>query len=85
MDGPGSAGWRTLTIIGFPTSTFPGILDELNPPGFVTLASFTCFYSLPERARLSDSNALASPRHDQKRPLLAQCDGVDGARTGISL
>ena len=30
----------------------------------------------PESARLSDYNALASPRHDRKRPLLAQCDNA---------
>ena len=44
--------------------------------GFVTLAGFTCFYCLPGRARLSDCNALASPRHDRKRPILAQCDNA---------
>jgi len=30
----GSCHLRTLTIIGFPTSTFPGILDELNRLAF---------------------------------------------------
>jgi hypothetical protein len=29
-----------------------------------------------EIARLSDSNALASPRHDRKWRLLAQCDNA---------
>ncbi|KSB91698.1 conjugal transfer protein TrbE [Caulobacter vibrioides] len=30
----GSAHLRTLTIVGFPTSTFPGLLDELNRLAF---------------------------------------------------
>ena len=30
----GSSHLRTLTIIGFPTTTFPGILDELNRLAF---------------------------------------------------
>jgi type IV secretory pathway VirB4 component len=30
----GSQHLRTLTIIGFPTATFPGILDELNRLAF---------------------------------------------------
>ena len=33
----------------------------------------------PESARLSDSHALASPRQDRKRPLLAQCDNAGQA------
>jgi hypothetical protein len=44
--------------------------------GFVTLAGFTCFFCLAGESRLSDSNALASPRHDRKRLLLAQCDNA---------
>jgi hypothetical protein len=48
----------------------------MSSAGFVTLAGFTCFYCLPETARLSDSNALASPRHDRKQLLLAQCDNA---------
>ncbi|QFI62148.1 conjugal transfer protein TrbE [Qipengyuania flava] len=30
----GSAHLRTLTVIGFPSATFPGLLDELNALGF---------------------------------------------------
>ena len=41
--------------------------------GLLVLLASTVFL---ERARLSDSNALASPRHDRKRPLLAQCDNA---------
>jgi hypothetical protein len=35
------------------------------------LRAYTAF---PEKAGLRDSNALAPPRHDPKRPLRAQCD-----------
>ncbi|MCF8882730.1 conjugal transfer protein TrbE [Erythrobacter sp. SN021] len=31
----GSAHLRTLSVIGFPSATFPGLLDELNAQGFV--------------------------------------------------
>lgn len=30
----GSAHLRTLTVIGFPSATFPGLLDDLNAQGF---------------------------------------------------
>jgi type IV secretion system protein VirB4 len=30
----GAAHLRTLTVIGFPSATFPGLLDELNALGF---------------------------------------------------
>jgi hypothetical protein len=39
--------------------------------GFVTLRVLLASTVFPERARLRDSNALASPRHDRYRALLA--------------
>jgi hypothetical protein len=50
--------------------------------GFVTLAGFTCFYCLPGESPATRFQCLASPRHDRKRPLLAQCDN---AATGVDL
>ncbi|MFZ3325374.1 MAG: IS1595 family transposase, partial [Methylocella sp.] len=65
---------------------------------FVALSHYRVLLAstvFPKRARLRDSNTLASPRHDRKRPLLAQCDNAvlpplpretaAGAPTGSSL
>ena len=44
--------------------------------GFVTLAGFTCFYGLPGDSPAKQFQCLSPPRHDRKRPLLAQCDNA---------
>jgi type IV secretion system protein VirD4 len=54
----GSAHLRVLTVVGFPTATTPGILDDLNRLAFAYPIAFMLVLPSPKRGPRRDPNAL---------------------------
>jgi SAM-dependent methyltransferase len=67
---------RGLTYIRNARAFVSKVIVFDKPAGFVTLAGFTCFYGLPGDSPAKRFQCLSPPRHDRKRPLLAQCDNA---------
>jgi len=63
----GSAHLRMLTVIGFPTATFPGILDELNPLLFHTVGRREPFVSTRPMRRACSSEFAANGSRSASR------------------
>ena len=60
----GAAHLKTLTIIGFPNATWPGMLDELNAQGFRVSLVHACDLPRQDRCR--------TPLHPHSSPMVRQ-------------